>query len=245
MKVTAPARAPRARSLSRATTARSRPARPPAPASPPATPRCVNGDCYRTYDNGRKVRFQARQTFQPVHEPVRVGLEGPADPRRHNAPATTTALICDDEPLMRANLREHLERLWPELRIVGEAADGAQALQLLQQLQPDVALSRHPDAGPHRAAGRAAGRPVDAGGVRHRLRQLRSRRIRGARSRLPAQAAGSGAAGEDGREAASAGDTRHRCGVAAGPGAPARGARRSRPRQRSTGCRSTPGARSR
>lgn len=26
---------------------------------------CNNGDCYRTYDNGKKVRFRAKQTFDP------------------------------------------------------------------------------------------------------------------------------------------------------------------------------------
>lgn len=28
--------------------------------------RCNNGDCYRTYDDGRQVRFRARQTFNPM-----------------------------------------------------------------------------------------------------------------------------------------------------------------------------------
>jgi len=27
--------------------------------------RCVNGDCFRTYDDGRTVRFQARQKWNP------------------------------------------------------------------------------------------------------------------------------------------------------------------------------------
>jgi DNA-binding LytR/AlgR family response regulator len=52
----------------------------------------------------------------------------------------TTALIADDEPLMRANLREHLQSLWPELRIVAEAADGAEALRSLVALKPDLAF---------------------------------------------------------------------------------------------------------
>lgn len=49
-----------------------------------------------------------------------------------------TALICDDEPLMRANLREHLAMHWPELELAGEAPDGVQALRLIESLQPDV-----------------------------------------------------------------------------------------------------------
>jgi DNA-binding LytR/AlgR family response regulator len=52
----------------------------------------------------------------------------------------TTALIADDEPLMRANLREHLQSLWPELQIVAEAADGAEALRSLVALKPDLAF---------------------------------------------------------------------------------------------------------
>lgn len=51
-----------------------------------------------------------------------------------------TALIADDEPLMRANLREHLQTLWPELEVIAEAEDGAEALRQLQCLQPDLAF---------------------------------------------------------------------------------------------------------
>lgn len=52
----------------------------------------------------------------------------------------TTALIADDEPLMRANLREHLQTLWPELQILAEAEDGVEALQKTQALRPDIAF---------------------------------------------------------------------------------------------------------
>ena len=51
-----------------------------------------------------------------------------------------TALIADDEALMRANLREQLARVWPELDIVAEAADGDEAVALCAQLRPDVAF---------------------------------------------------------------------------------------------------------
>jgi len=40
--------------------------------------------------------------------------------------------------MLRAELRSQLRRLWPELRIVGEAGDGVQALQLLDEQAPDV-----------------------------------------------------------------------------------------------------------
>jgi DNA-binding LytR/AlgR family response regulator len=49
-------------------------------------------------------------------------------------------LIADDEPLLRAALREMLTQLWPDAEIVGEAADGIEALRLAQQLAPDVAF---------------------------------------------------------------------------------------------------------
>ncbi len=49
-----------------------------------------------------------------------------------------TALIADDEPLLRAQLREQLITLWPSLEIVAEAADGADALASFEELLPDV-----------------------------------------------------------------------------------------------------------
>lgn len=49
-----------------------------------------------------------------------------------------TALIVEDEPLLRAELRDKLADLWPELTLVGEAADGVEALRMLHTLRPDV-----------------------------------------------------------------------------------------------------------
>jgi DNA-binding LytR/AlgR family response regulator len=51
-----------------------------------------------------------------------------------------TALIAEDEPLMRERLKEKLAEAWPELDIVAEAADGNQALELLQEWQPQIAF---------------------------------------------------------------------------------------------------------
>jgi DNA-binding LytR/AlgR family response regulator len=51
-----------------------------------------------------------------------------------------TALIADDEALMRANLREQLALVWPELEIVAEAADGDDAVALCAHHRPDVAF---------------------------------------------------------------------------------------------------------
>ncbi|AKU23275.1 LytTR family DNA-binding domain-containing protein [Massilia sp. NR 4-1] len=49
-----------------------------------------------------------------------------------------TALIADDEPLLRERLRSHLGQLWPELRLTGDARNGAEALELFEQHQPQI-----------------------------------------------------------------------------------------------------------
>ena len=49
-----------------------------------------------------------------------------------------TALIAEDEPLLAAALRADLARLWPDLQIVAQAADGLSALRQALALQPQV-----------------------------------------------------------------------------------------------------------
>ncbi|WP_444919526.1 LytR/AlgR family response regulator transcription factor [Microbulbifer sp. CnH-101-G] len=48
------------------------------------------------------------------------------------------AIIADDEPLLRHHLDKMLADVFPELEVVGKAADGQEALLLCQQEQPDV-----------------------------------------------------------------------------------------------------------
>jgi DNA-binding LytR/AlgR family response regulator len=51
-----------------------------------------------------------------------------------------TALIAEDEPVLRLELKEALARLWPELEVVAEAEDGIEALRFLGTMHPDVLL---------------------------------------------------------------------------------------------------------
>jgi DNA-binding NarL/FixJ family response regulator len=60
----------------------------------------------------------------------------------NSAPMTSgTVSVClvDDQTLVRQGIRSLLE-LSDDIRIVGEAADGAQALELIPQTKPDVVL---------------------------------------------------------------------------------------------------------
>jgi DNA-binding LytR/AlgR family response regulator len=49
-----------------------------------------------------------------------------------------TALIADDEPLLREQLRQYLARLWPELDVVAEGRNGREAVELFDQHLPQV-----------------------------------------------------------------------------------------------------------
>jgi DNA-binding LytR/AlgR family response regulator len=49
-----------------------------------------------------------------------------------------TAILAEDETVLRDELRQHLRELWPALRIVGEAATGVEALDLIERHSPDV-----------------------------------------------------------------------------------------------------------
>jgi len=49
-----------------------------------------------------------------------------------------TAIIADDERLMRDQLRMRLGEVWPELEIIGEAKNGEEAVELVRQLKPDL-----------------------------------------------------------------------------------------------------------
>lgn len=49
-----------------------------------------------------------------------------------------TALVADDEPLLRDSLILALKRSWPELQVVAQARNGREALELFEEHQPDI-----------------------------------------------------------------------------------------------------------
>ncbi len=55
----------------------------------------------------------------------------------HAKPAPT-AVVADDERLMRVQIVARLKEAWPELLIVGEAGNGREAVAMVQSLTPDI-----------------------------------------------------------------------------------------------------------
>ena len=51
-----------------------------------------------------------------------------------------TCIICEDEDLLRSQLKDTLSQTWPELVIAGEAADGVTGSSMIDDLRPDIAF---------------------------------------------------------------------------------------------------------
>lgn len=49
-----------------------------------------------------------------------------------------TALIADDEAMLRAQLKSRLADAWPELAVIAEATNGAEALAMYEMHRPDI-----------------------------------------------------------------------------------------------------------
>jgi DNA-binding LytR/AlgR family response regulator len=49
-----------------------------------------------------------------------------------------TAIIAEDEPLLRTEIRDSLRSLWPELVVRAEVADGVQAIEAFDRFAPDI-----------------------------------------------------------------------------------------------------------
>jgi DNA-binding LytR/AlgR family response regulator len=52
----------------------------------------------------------------------------------------TTAILAEDETLLRDALHDLLMQVWPELEILADCEDGASALEAIDELKPDVAF---------------------------------------------------------------------------------------------------------
>jgi len=54
------------------------------------------------------------------------------------APLQATALVADDEPLLRDSLVRALALAWPELQVLDQARNGREAVEKFEQLRPDI-----------------------------------------------------------------------------------------------------------
>jgi DNA-binding LytR/AlgR family response regulator len=53
---------------------------------------------------------------------------------------TLTAILAEDEPILRAQLKTKLTKIWPELQIVADVGDGEAALEAIEEHQPRLAF---------------------------------------------------------------------------------------------------------
>jgi len=68
-----------------------------------------------------------------------VNLEEPRE-GTEPVPRRVRVLIADDHPMFRAGVRQRLAAFADSVEVIGEAADGQEAIDLADELQPDVVL---------------------------------------------------------------------------------------------------------
>ena len=56
----------------------------------------------------------------------------------NTSPVSATALIADDEPLLRERLASLLHKLWPELQVVAQARNGREAIERFDEHAPAI-----------------------------------------------------------------------------------------------------------
>ena len=98
---------------------------------------------------GPRGRFTLRARRRRAARARPLGTARSSPPDRA---ALTTALIAEDEPMLRAQLKARLAEAWPELALVGEAENGGEALALIEAHAPGHRVPRHPHAGAERAS---------------------------------------------------------------------------------------------
>jgi class 3 adenylate cyclase/CheY-like chemotaxis protein len=90
--------------------------------------------------SGHRLRDLGEQRLRGLAESERVwGLARAGAARRHEPGEPIKVLLVDDYEVVRRGLRGFLE-LVPELEIVGEAANGEEAVEAAFRLEPDVVL---------------------------------------------------------------------------------------------------------
>ncbi len=87
----------------------------------------------------RHPSLSAHQTMEPgKRRPLPIGSRC-AEAHDPGQDATIRILLVDDYPVIRHITRRLLAR-YPDMLVVGEADNGAEALELVMQVQPDVVL---------------------------------------------------------------------------------------------------------
>ena len=81
----------------------------------------------------------ALRLFERQPHGFRAEVQFPAEAGDNvNMQRPPTALIADDEPMLREALARLLAELWPELRVVAQARNGREAIAAFEQHGPDV-----------------------------------------------------------------------------------------------------------